>query len=149
MPWELILCRISIESTEPLGNRDDVVSHLAQSLPGIEFEDKHEWSPEALASMSDYAREACLRERIEAVYECERSNVALEISGPDLPQVPHLLVDVHGDGNPNPILKQLVDKTGWLLWDPAENAVVDVTSERSIGWQRFRRWCNRVLRRVP
>ena len=148
MPWELILCRNSIESDEPLGSRDDVIAQLHKSLPGIEFEDKHEWSPEALASMSDYAREICLRDRIEATYECTVSDVALEISGPDLPQVSHLLVDVHGSGNPIPMLKQLVDSTGWSIWDPMENVAVDVFAKRSNAWQRFRRWCIRAIKRT-
>jgi hypothetical protein len=158
MPWELVVLNYdgqpprhykdSDKNRElPLGTLDEVREHISTVLHGTEWHEEPPlielmkatgstswltWDPDWIANAS--------KPRLKAIYQ--EGDLWFEMFGFEQEgPLRSLLLDVRGNQNPLPLLRRLVEPTGWSIAEMGKDGEFldfrEATQERWNGWSRF------------
>lgn len=144
MPWEISIINGTTEDPKSLGTREDVIAAFAQSLPGVLLQRRPTPPPEILDQMPPFVRESMLLPKLEADFEM--GDLSIQFYANDDPVLQWVNGEVRGNDDPIPVLASLCLGRGWSVMDSSDKSIVNLASaSESSGWDRFRKWRDKVI----
>ena len=131
MSWDVVLLRIHgdlrpVEEVDdadylPLGSADAVRAAVAEAFPGIE------WSDEQSGFI-------------------DSGKFAIELAMEEADPVGHVMLSVHGGGDPVTPIMELVTRNGWAALDASTSTFIDPAKPSDASWSEFQRFRDEVAR---
>jgi hypothetical protein len=109
---------------QPLGPADQVRSHLARLLPGLDWSDPS-WG---LYRSKDFC---------------------IEFNTGEVDSIGHMMLHVHGGGDPITAIMAFTRALGWWALDCSTMKYLDPEQPSQAGWEAFQRFCRGVVKDDP
>ena len=136
MPWTVYIRR---NDSTPLGALDAVQNTIRSRLEGTEF-----WRDPSGADKAKHMPEEH-REQFAKLFShlpadtrglYESNNLSFEFFLGSSDVVNTITLDVRGNGNPIPILRELACDGDWIIEEPSAG-ILDLSADDSAEWERF------------
>lgn len=151
MPWEVTIRRTD---GTPLGDLAAVRRQIALAVPGMRFY-REPSGPEKIAAaraagveLPDVIRQHMERRPATEQAESDGDGFSVQLYGFEAQPLLALHAEVRGNGNPVPVLAAMCRPNGWVAVDDATGRLVELEDQAAAGWESFRAYRDRVIRRI-
>ena len=154
MPWEVTIVNYEGRppasyrapdrpESKPLGGREEVIAHIKQALPELEWGESGNFPPEILQTFSPEIRALMSKSQVQAVHDGE--DFSIELYAFEQEPIMYLHADIRGEGNPLVLLDRMCSPRKWSVVSNFDGSVVDLQASSAAQWDFFRAWRNRAI----